>query len=117
MSKRTVVTVDCDGLGGRHSGDVATIQIGIDGASYEIDLCAAHLKPVDETLTMIVRQGRKVTARQSPRRQRSSSPRQNSSAVREWANQNGMKVSERGRIPANVLSAYEHRADPKFTAA
>ncbi|WP_445009116.1 Lsr2 family DNA-binding protein [Pseudonocardia asaccharolytica] len=28
-------------------------------------------------------------------------------AVREWAREHGMKVSERGRIPADVLRAYQ----------
>jgi hypothetical protein len=32
--------------------------------------------------------------------------REQTQAIREWARNNGHKVSERGRIPASVLEAY-----------
>lgn len=120
MSQKIIVALDCDAAG-KHSGDVKTIQVGVDGASYEIDLCSAHLKPVDEVLTMIVQQGRKVTGASRSGTRRSGSRRQSgrgeSEKIREWARQNGLKVSERGRIAADVIAAYESRNTPKFSAA
>ena len=38
---------------------------------------------------------------------RSHRDRHRSPAVREWAKQQGIEVSERGRIPASVVSQYE----------
>lgn len=120
MSQRIIVALECDAAG-KHSGDVKTIQVGVDGASYEIDLCSAHVKPVDEVLTMIVQQGRKMTGSSRASVRRSGSRRQasrgESEKIREWARQNGMKVSERGRIAADVIAAYEARNAPKFSAA
>jgi hypothetical protein len=40
---------------------------------------------------------------------RPSTDREQNQAIREWAQQQGMKISERGRIPSNVLEAY-HKA-------
>jgi hypothetical protein len=33
--------------------------------------------------------------------------REQASAIREWARKNGHNVSDRGRIPASVVNAYE----------
>jgi hypothetical protein len=38
---------------------------------------------------------------------RASRSRPDSGAVREWAKQNGFDVSDRGRIPSRVISAYQ----------
>jgi nucleoid-associated protein Lsr2 len=35
------------------------------------------------------------------------SGREETHAIREWARQNGHKVSERGRIPKSILEAYQ----------
>jgi hypothetical protein len=35
--------------------------------------------------------------------------REQNQAIREWAAGQGMKISERGRIPATVLEAYHSR--------
>ena len=37
---------------------------------------------------------------------RPSIDREQNQAIREWARKRGMKVSDRGRIPAEVLEAY-----------
>ncbi|HAM13781.1 MAG TPA: hypothetical protein DCO91_10820, partial [Microbacterium sp.] len=39
-------------------------------------------------------------------RKRRRSGQQDYSAVRAWAKENGYSVSERGRVPASVLEAY-----------
>jgi Lsr2 len=123
MAQRVVVEVACDEAG-KHSGIVRTVQLSFDGATYEIDLCSAHVKHVDEVLTMVVQHGRKVgastrAAARSTRQQRQSS-RADSEAARAWGRANGYKVSERGRISQEVMVAYQHRNNPpaaKFSAA
>ncbi|MDR2281383.1 MAG: Lsr2 family protein, partial [Gordonia sp. (in: high G+C Gram-positive bacteria)] len=44
-----------------------------------------------------------------PQRRNSAAarPAANTRVIREWANANGFTVSDRGRIPADVLAAYE----------
>lgn len=88
-----------------------TIAFGLDGTDYEIDLNDTHAKGLRDALAQFVGAGRKVTGGRA-RSRRTSSPSSSSStgdkaAVREWAKANGMEVSERGRIPADVQEAYD----------
>ena len=52
-----------------------------------------------------------VSSRDQPRRGgRTAASRQRSSDIRAWARQQGLSVSERGRIPASVVQQYEAAA-------
>ena len=48
------------------------------------------------------------TAVKTPRP--AAADREQNQAIREWARKQGMKVSDRGRIPAEVLDAYHKQA-------
>ena len=95
------------------SGDVAdeTIEFGLDGKNYEIDLTTANAKKLRDVLADYVASARRATtgrrraAANSPAR-RPAIDREQNQAIREWARKRGMKVSDRGRIPADVLEAY-----------
>jgi len=41
------------------------------------------------------------------RTQRGATRKSDLAAIRSWANQNGYKVSDRGRVPAAVVEAYD----------
>jgi hypothetical protein len=77
--------------------------------SYEIDLTAANAKKLRDELASWVGHARRSGGRKSSRR--GTTPggvrRGDLSAVREWARNNGHKVSDRGRISAGVLAAYD----------
>lgn len=96
------------------SGDVAdeTIEFGLDGKNYEIDLTTANAKKLRDVLADYVGSARRAN---TGRRRGSSSnsaarrpaiDREQNQAIRDWARKRGMKVSDRGRIPADVLEAY-----------
>lgn len=85
-----------------------TIRFGYQGASYEIDLSPQESDEFAELMDKYVSVARRVGGR----RQRVSSgastgPSRDLAAIREWARQNGYKVSSRGRIPNDVIAAYE----------
>ncbi|MEU4828524.1 Lsr2 family protein [Actinomadura sp. NPDC023710] len=85
-----------------------TIAFSIDGTSYEIDLSkknAAKLRSGLEPFVAGARKARKPTGR--GRGARTAGSRERSAEIREWAKNNGIKVNERGRIPANVIEKYE----------
>jgi len=87
-----------------------TVTFGLDGVTYEIDLTAGHATELRDALAQWVGHARKVGGRTAgrsaaPRGRRSSSG--DAQAIREWAKENGHKVSERGRISADVKSAYD----------
>ncbi|BBG05161.1 MULTISPECIES: histone-like nucleoid-structuring protein Lsr2 [Pseudonocardia] len=97
------------------TGDAAdeTIEFGLDGRSYEIDLTGDNAKKLRDVLADYVAAARRAAgparrrgAASSSAARRPSVDREQNQAIREWARKRGMKVSDRGRIPAEVLEAY-----------
>jgi hypothetical protein len=85
-----------------------TVQFGLDGSAYEIDLSAENAAAFRDALAPYVAAARRVGTRGSARRRGRSRSSDAGSAreVREWARANGYQVSERGRVPADVMEAY-----------
>lgn len=84
-----------------------TVTFAIDGASYEIDLSSANAAKLRDSLRPFVEKSRKAGSSTRKRRQRGASSRERSAEIRAWAKNNGIKVNERGRIPAHVIEQYE----------
>jgi len=83
-----------------------TVRFGLGGADYEIDLNKKHADQFAKALSPFIAAARKVpSSRRTGRGTRS--PRHDLSGVRAWAREQGIKVSDRGRIPADVLARYE----------
>jgi Lsr2 len=110
MAQKTVVTVVCDLP---HDGEIEgneTVSFGFDGASYEIDVCSAHAKELHDTFAVYAVHARRASSAPGGgrrRKARTGPGRERSSEIRAWARQRGHKVSERGRIPASIISEYE----------
>jgi hypothetical protein len=79
-----------------------TISFTVDGTSYEIDLSAAHAEEFRAAIEPFITAARKVGAstRRTAKAARPAGP--SPSAVREWAKAEGIKVSDRGRVPAEL---------------
>lgn len=104
MAQKVNIIVESD-LSGKP--DAETVSFGLDGANYEIDLTTQEQEKMRETFAKYVGAGRKVTGS----RRRASSPAAPQSGpsakvIREWAQENGHEVPDRGRIPAEVREAY-----------
>jgi len=83
-----------------------TVRFGLGGTDYEIDLNKKHADEFAKAIRPFVDAARKVTStRRGTRGPRS--PRHDQSDVRAWAREQGIKVSNRGRIPADVLARYQ----------
>lgn len=118
MSQKTIVQL-IDDLDGEQAAE--TITFGLDGAQYEIDLSeenAAALRDVLATYIAHARRAGRASTRAASangsagtpaRRPRSTTrtDREQTAQIREWARSNGYKVGEKGRIPADILSAWE----------
>lgn len=108
MAKKVTVTLvdDFDGDGPADE----TVEFGLDGVTYEIDLSSKNAKKLREALKVWVEKGRRVGGRRRGRSaasgRRASIDREQSAAIREWARRNGHNVSTRGRIPADVIDAF-----------
>src|SRR5919199_1351007 len=94
-----------------------TVSFALDGTSYEIDLSEKNAKELRDTFARYVSAARKVSRGGGGGRASGggrSRPtgggrmdREQAGAIREWARRNGHQVSDRGRIPASVVNAYE----------
>ena len=107
MAHQTSVTLVDDLDGGKAA---ETVSFGLDGASYEIDLSKKNAGTLRKALTEFVEHGRRVKAGSSTSgRNQRPVPRKGPgpAVVREWAAGQGIAVSPRGRISADVAAQYE----------
>ena len=107
MAKKVTVTLidDFDGAGAADE----TVEFGIDGVAYEIDLSSKNAARLRNELKQWAEAGRRVGGRRRGRSgagRRGVIDREQSAAIREWARRNGHNVSTRGRIPADVIDAF-----------
>ncbi len=89
------------------SGEHMTRAFSLDGRDYEIDLCERHSQKFDETMRRFADRARRVSARVGRTKRRTTAHRRRSAEIRAWAKRSGMEVSDRGRIPSQVISKYE----------
>jgi nucleoid-associated protein Lsr2 len=82
-----------------------TVSFAVDDTAYEIDLSKRNAAAMRRAFDRYIEHARK--AGRSTRRTRGTRDRRHSSDVRAWAKARGIQVSERGRIPASVVSQYE----------
>lgn len=95
-------------LSGEELGETAnTVKFGYQGVSYEIDLSQEEADEFAEVMDRYVSVARRIGGRRQSGSAASPGPSRDLSAVREWARQNGYTVSSRGRIPNQVLEAYD----------
>jgi hypothetical protein len=110
VAKQTTVTL-VDDLDGNEADE--QVEFAVDGKVYEIDLSAANSAKLRDALAPFVSAARRTGGRRRSTSGtvtvRPSVDREQNQAIREWAQQRGMKISERGRIPSNVLEAYHQK--------
>lgn len=116
MAQKTVVQL-IDDLDGTTSESIETVSFGLDGVTYEIDLNDANAGKLRDHLADYIGSARRTGGRMKrnvpPTARQGSGParnREQTQAIREWAKSNGWAISDRGRIPAEVVDAYEAQA-------
>lgn len=108
MAQRTIVKF-VDDLDGAElpEGDGQTVRFAIDGFQYEIDLSADNAAQLRATLDRYVHAGRRTGGRRTiGGHTRQVDTDVDPRAVREWASSRGIEVSNRGRIPGDVVAQY-----------
>jgi hypothetical protein len=112
---RKVQVILSDDLDDSISAD-ETVTFALDGTTYEIDLSENNASEMRDVLARYVSAARKVSSRgtraSGAGRSRATGgggrmDREQAGAIREWARKNGHEVSDRGRIPASVVEAFE----------
>ena len=86
-----------------------TVHFGWKGVEYEIDLSDAHAEEFAKVMEPWLKSGRRsaTSGSRGKRRGAKGTPAGiDPSAVRAWARSKGMDVSDRGRVPTNIVEAY-----------
>ncbi len=116
MAQKTLVILEDDLDGGEAD---ETVTFSLDGVSYEIDLSAGNAKKLRDSLSSFVGSARRTGGRSTAGRGRprgaaaaaaamgGASRSGRSAEIRAWAKAQNIKVNERGRIPAEVVEAYD----------
>ncbi|MDL4776862.1 MULTISPECIES: histone-like nucleoid-structuring protein Lsr2 [Thermomonosporaceae] len=86
---------------------VETVSFSLDGRAYEIDLNKKNAAKLRKAIAPFLENARKARPTGRKSAARAAGSRERSSEIREWARSAGVKVNERGRIPANVIEKYE----------
>lgn len=86
--------------------EAVSIEFSYRGKDYTIDLSAENAALFDDAIAPFLSAATRVKGgKKKPTR--ASSGRSNTKAIREWANANGYTVSDRGRVPADIIEAYD----------
>jgi len=114
MAKKVHITI-VDDIDGSEAAE--TVEFGLDGARYTIDLSAANAELLRKNFASYtdhaVKAGRQVStsvprssgAKSAAGKRRPDAAR--TRTIREWAKARGHEVSGRGRIGAQVVAAFE----------
>lgn len=113
MAQRTVIQLT-DDLDGKPvpDGKGETIRFSLDRQDYEIDLAEKNAKSLRDALGKYVSAARRAGGTRSSRG-RGGRPSGGTSrdydpkAVRAWAEAQGMEVSQRGRVPAEMVAKFQ----------
>ena len=97
-----------------------TVSFALDGSAYEIDLSKKNADVLRDAFAKYVGAARKAGRSGASSGGRSSSAgrsrgsaamdRDQAAAIRSWAKKQGLKVSDRGRIPASIIEQYNQSA-------
>ena len=103
MAQTVTVVLEDDLTGGPAE---QTVRFAFEGTDYEIDLNAKNAATFRKQLAPYIEHARRAGRPQGRRPGRTAAGRQRSGDIRAWAKEQGLAVSERGRIPASVVEQY-----------
>jgi hypothetical protein len=118
MAQKVLVQL-IDDLDGTSSDDVTTVQFGLDGVTYEIDLSGTNADRLRDMLADYVGSARRTGGRvKRGARPGQGGTNNDAGAIREWAQANGIELAARGRIPSHVAESYRQaQADDRARPA
>lgn len=83
------------------------MTFGLGGTWYEVDLTAEEEKALEAALKKYVTVSRKAGKPTPKRRDVPETTVEERARIREWGKKEGYKFADRGRIPKEVLKAYD----------
>ena len=110
MAQRTQVVLidDLDGEEIKEGGQSIAFSFG--GTDYSIDLSETNAEKFEQALNPYIEHAQRIGGRRASRDRTATTTKAagsvDSKAVRAWAQSEGMELSSRGRIPAEVVEKY-----------
>ena len=114
MAQKVTTTLEDDLDGGPAE---ETVRFSFGGAAYEIDLSTKNAAAFRTQLAPFLEHARRAGRGQPRRPARTPASRQRSGDIRAWAQEHGIAVSGRGRIPASVVEQYQAAATDTGTSS
>jgi hypothetical protein len=103
-----VQTLFIDDLDGTEAE--GSVQFGLDGTDYEIDLNSEHAEELRSALSRYVSAARRVSGTGRPPgrpgRRSASTTDVDTKDVRKWAKDQGIELKDRGRVPTSVVAKF-----------
>lgn len=121
MAKKVILLDDFE-ENNEIEADAGTTTFAWDGTAYEIDLSTKNRTKFSNQMQQWIAKARRVSgrtassgtpAKKAPGSTASGYNSEQLAAVREWAGRNGYTVSPKGRVPGEVLHAFEQAQAPK----
>jgi hypothetical protein len=104
MAQKVQVTL-VDDLDGSEAEE--TVRFSLDRVDYEIDLSTKNAARLRDALAQYVGSARRMGGRRaSGGARRGRAGGNGTAAIRDWAKSKGYKISDRGRVPANIVEEY-----------
>jgi len=97
MATRTLMYDDLD-----ESEGAQTVRISVDDQAVDIDLSPTNRDKLEKTLAPYFEHGREVVRKQGVN--------SNTAKMRQWLQEQGHKVGDKGRIPEDLQAIY-HQAN------
>ncbi|MCZ9309564.1 histone-like nucleoid-structuring protein Lsr2 [Corynebacterium uberis] len=86
--------------------EVNVIRFGFDGTDYIIDLSSENADKFRAALAPYLKVARKHTNHASGRRNSGAARNSRAREIRQWAQDQGKNIANRGKIPSEVIEAY-----------
>lgn len=99
---REIITRLVDDVDG--STATATVKFAFEGTHYEIDLSEDNRAKMRKGLEPFIRAGRRTGGKQLPK---DGAGQTKTQVIRAWAEQQGLEVPPRGRVPNAIVEQYE----------
>jgi hypothetical protein len=97
-----LVTDDIDGSAG-----AGPVVFGYQNASYEIDLTPQNKAKFEEALAPFIQAARRTPGGAARRATRTTAHRLDRAAIRTWAREQGIAISDRGRLSTEIINKYK----------
>lgn len=102
MAQKVSVSLQDDLDGGPAA---ETVRFALAGSEFEIDLSEKNARTFRQQINPFVEHARRAARAANPA-SRGAASRARTSAIRAWARDQGITISERGRLPASVVKQY-----------